>query len=385
MRPPGSAPVEAPAPSLRLAEGRAGWFRALHPLPGLALWLAAAGVVTFALWTFRASLDQAHMALAYLMVVLLASAREGRLVGLATAVTSFLLFNFFLLPPFYTLAIDDPLEWWILLSFLITGTVAAELLHRQQKATELAEQRAVEIERLAEEARHVAALREADELKDAILASVSHDLRTPLTTIRALAAEIRSEGSETAAVIEEEADRLGRFVSDMLDFSRLRGGGVAATPELNAAEDLVGAALERVRALPGAEDVRVRLPDGAEVPVGVFDFVQALQALTNLLENALRHASPGEPVEVVVAREGSFLTVEVRDRGSGVPAGEEARIFEPFHRGANARGKLGTGLGLAIARGAARAQGGDVEYRPRPGGGSVFVLRLPGAEVDGLS
>lgn len=361
-----------------------GLVRALRPLPGLALWLAAAGAVTFALWTFRASLDQAHMALAYLMVVLLASAREGRLVGLATAVSSFLLFNFFLLPPFYTLAIDNPLEWWILLSFLITGAVAAELLHREQRAAALAEQRAVEIERLAAEARHVAALREANVLKDALLASVSHDLRTPLTTIRALAAEIRAGGSETAAVIEEEADRLSRFVTDMLDYSRIRGGGLALHTELNAAEDLVGAALERVRALPGADGVRVLLPGGADVPVGVFDFVQALQALVNLLENALRHSPPGVPVEVVVSREGPHLVIEVQDGGGGVPAGEEARIFEPFHRGANAAGP-GTGLGLAIARGAARAQGGEVDHRPREGGGSVFTLRLPAAEVPGLS
>lgn len=376
--------MNPPVPVPRPGDRRTGWARALAPLPGLALWLVAAAAVTFALWTFRASLDQAHMALAYLLVVLVASAREGRLVGLVTAVSSFLLFNFFLLHPFYTLAIEDPLEWWILLSFLMTGAVAAELLHRQQRATALAELRAVEIERLAEEARHVAALREADILKDALLASVSHDLRTPLTTIRALAAEIRAEGSETAAVIEEEAERLGRFVTDMLDYSRIRSGGLALEPELNAAEDLVGAALERVRSLSGADEIRVHLPEGADVPVGRFDFVQALQALTNLLENALRHSPSGAPVEVVVNREGSDLVIEVNDRGGGVPVAEEDRIFEPFHRGPNAAGR-GTGLGLAIARGAARAQGGDVEYRAREGGGSVFVLRLPAAEVSGLS
>ncbi len=358
---------------------------ALRPLPGLALWIAVAGAATFGLWTLRASLDQAHMALAYLLVVLGASAREGRLVGLVTAVTSFLLFNFFLLPPYYTLAIDNPLEWWILLAFLITGAVAAELFHRQQRAVALAEHRAEEIARLAEDARHVAALREADVLKDALLASVSHDLRTPLTTIRALAAEIRSEGNELAAVIEEEADRLNRFVTDLLDYSRIRGGGAPAHLELNAAEDLVGAALERVRALPGADAIQVHLPEGAEVPVGRFDFVQALQALVNLLENALRHSPPGSPVKLAVGRDGESLTFEVSDRGAGVPAEDRTRIFEPFHRGANAAAVPGTGLGLAIARGAARAQGGDVEYRPRHGGGSVFVLRLPAAETPGVS
>lgn len=367
-----------------MSEGRL--LRALRPLPGLALWMAAAAAVTFALWTFRASLDQAHMALAYLLVVLGASSMEGRLVGMVIAILAFLLFNFFLLPPLYTLAIESPLDWWILVAFLITGGVAAELLHRQQQATALAERRAVEIAQLSEEAQKVAALREADRLKDALLASVSHDLRTPLTSIRATAAEIRAEGHASAAIIEEEAERLNRFVSDLLDYSRIRGGGGAVDVELNAAEDLVGAALERVAALPGAERIGVRLPPGATMPVGRFDFVQALQSLCNLLENALRHApSDAHGVEVVVGREDGWLVLDVMDRGPGVPPEDLQRLFEPFHRGIRSRGVRGTGLGLAIARGAARAQGGDVEYRPRDGGGSVFTLRLPAADVPGLS
>lgn len=359
--------------------------RALRPLPGLVLWTVVAAVVTVALWAVRSTLDQAHMALSYLMVVLASSAREGRLVGMTLAVLSFLLFNFFLLPPLYTLAIESPLDWWILVTFLITGAVAAELLHREQRAAALAEHRAREIERLAEEARHVTALREADRMKDALLASVSHDLRTPLTTIRATAAEIRADGHPSAAIIEEEADRLSRFVSDLLDYSRIRGGSEPAQAELNAAEDLVGAALERVAGLPGADSIAVRMPGGSEVPVGRFDFVQALQSLVNLLENALRHGGSAVPVELHIAREGPDLLLEVLDRGPGIPEDEIPRLFEPFHRGVHARGAPGSGLGLAIARDAARAQGGDVHYRPREAGGSVFTLRLPGADLPGLS
>lgn len=347
--------------------------------------MTVAGSVTFALSAFRTSLDQAHMALAYLLVVLAASSREGRLVGLVIAVLAFLLFNFFLLPPLYTLGIDSPLDWWVLVTFLITGAVAAELLHREQRATALAEQRAHEIARLSEETKHVAALREADRMKDALLASVSHDLRTPLTSIRATAAEMRAEGHESAAIIEEEAERLSRFVSDLLDYSRIRGGSGPPQAEINAAEDLVGAALKRVLGLPGADEIVVRLPAGSNVPVGLFDFVQALQSLVNLVENALCHGAPDPKVEIVVEDGGDTLVLEVHDRGPGIPFDEVERLFEPFHRGANARGRPGSGLGLAIAREAARGQGGDVEYRPRDGGGSVFTLRLPGAVVPGLS
>jgi K+-sensing histidine kinase KdpD len=359
--------------------------RSARLLARLGIWVLVAAATTVVLWAFRGSLDEAHFALAYLLVVLGASAREGRVVGLVMAVLCFFLFNFFLLPPFYTFAIEDPLAWWVLVAFLVTGTVAAELLHRAQRAVALAEQRAVEIERLAAEAKHVEALREADRLKDAMLASVSHDLRTPLTAIRATAAEIRASGNESAAIIEEEAERLNRFVTDMLDLSRIRANALPPEVEINAAEDLIGAALERVRALPGAEEIRVAMPAEQSVPVGRFDFVQSLRALVNLLENALRHAAPGTPVEIEVRRKGAELVLEVRDRGPGVPAELRERLFEPFQRGPSGRGFGGTGLGLAIARGAARAQGGDVTYRPREGGGSVFTLRLPAADVPGLS
>jgi two-component system sensor histidine kinase KdpD len=325
------------------------------------------------------------MAMSYLLVVLGASAREGRLVGMVLAILSFLLFNFFLLPPLYTLAIESPLDWWILVTFLSTGAVAAELLHREQRAAALAELRAKEIARLAEEASKVDALREADRLKDALLASVSHDLRTPLTSIRATAAELRAQGHAPAAIIEEEADRLGRFVSDLLDYSRIRGGGATPQAEINAAEDLIGTALERAAGLDGADRIVVRMPTDGSVPIGCFDFVQALQALSNLVENSLRHGTSDIPVEITVEQKGSALLIEVADRGPGVPPEEIDSLFEPFHRGTRARGTPGSGLGLAIARDAARAQGGDVTYLARDGGGCRFVLRLPGATLPGLS
>jgi len=356
------------------------------PLPGLGLWLLASFACTLALWLLRDRLHQAHLALAYLLVVLGGSAREGRVVGLVMAVVCFLLFNFFLLQPLYSWTIEDPLDWWILVAFLITGTVAAQLLHRAQHAAALAEERAVEIQRLAREAEHVAALKEADRLKDALLATVSHDLRTPLTSIRATAAEIREDGHASAAIIEEEAERLNRLVTDLLDFSRIRAGALPVEAQLNTADDLIGAALDRVKGLVGVEErVDVRLPAEATLMVGRFDFVQSLRALVNLLENALVYSRPGSRVELELELDGDELVFAVRDRGPGVPEKELSRLFEPFHRGEDARSKPGTGLGLAIAQEVARAQGGSVVYRPRSGGGSVFELRLPAAEAPGLS
>jgi two-component system sensor histidine kinase KdpD len=185
-------------------------------------------------------------------------------------------------------------------------------------------------------------------------------------------------------VIEEEAERLSRFVSDLLDLSRIRAGGAQVDPQLYAAEDLVGAALERVRGLPGGADVRVTMPPGGEIPVGRFDFVQALCSLVNLTENALRHSPPGVGIDLEVSRRADDLVFEVMDRGPGIAEEDRARVFEAFYRGSGSRG-AGTGLGLTIAREAARLQGGSVDFRPRPGGGSIFVLRLPAEDVQGLS
>lgn len=512
------------------SEGRRG---RLEDWRALGVWLLGLGLITVVLARFREDLDGASKALAYLMVVLIASARNGRLVGLTMALASFLAFNFFLLSPYYTLTLENPLNWWVLIAFLVTGVVAAELFHRAQRALAVAENRAREIDRLSAlgaeslsvangmdavtaiarviqaelpvrsacivmltgddgprilaeapegaavepnsdlvrfsvaagqgiataldgtprslpphagmesvldsrhrdaaillplrvhdrvlgvvqladpqglhvdrskvafadslayyaalavervrleaEAGHVEALRKADRLKDALLASVSHDLRTPLTSIRATAAEIRSEGIESAAIIEQEADRLNRFVTDLLDLSRIRAGALALDVQINAAEDLIGAALLEVRGLPGAERLEVQLPAGEVIPIGRFDFVHALRALVNLLENALRHTTAEGFVHLVLTLEDQTLVFEVRDRGPGIAPEARELIFEPFYRlrGPN-DGTGGTGLGLAIARSLAEAQGGSIDFQARSGGGSIFALRLPREEL----
>ncbi|HVR10380.1 MAG TPA: ATP-binding protein, partial [Thermoanaerobaculia bacterium] len=247
---------------------------------------------------------------------------------------------------------------------------------------------ALGIERLqlVAEAEHAEALREADRLKDALLASVSHDLRTPLTTIKALAHDLASGGDERAAVIEQQSDRLNHMVADLLDLSRLNAGGVPVNTEINAAEDLVGAAIQQVAGALGDRELRTALALGEPMPVGRFDFVHSLRILVNLIENALKYSPVEEPIDVAMRGEGEMIAIAVADRGRGVPAAERERIFEPFYRpagGGSPDGARagGAGLGLAIARRLALAQGGTLVYEDRPGGGSIFTLRLPAARL----
>lgn len=355
-------------------------------------WLATLIAVTAALVSVRGELDQAHVTLIYMLVVLGGSASGGRALGFTLACACFLLIDYFLQTPYDTLSVDKPLDWLVLVAFLVTATVATQLLGRANAEAAAARRRAEEIDRLSSErvlliaeAEHAEALREADRLKDALLASVSHDLRTPLTTIKALAHDLASGGDEQAAVIEQQADRLNHMVADLLELSRLNAGGVPVHAEINAAEDLVGAAIQQVTGALGERELRTALALPEPMPVGRFDFVHSLRILVNLIENALKYSPAGEPIDISMGGEGDQMVIAVADRGPGVPPAERERIFDPFYRPAGAAPDGvragGAGLGLAIARRLALAQGGTLAYEDRPGGGSVFVLRLPAARL----
>jgi two-component system sensor histidine kinase KdpD len=241
----------------------------------------------------------------------------------------------------------------------------------------------VERVHLVAEAERADAFRQADALKAALIASLSHDLRTPLTTIKALASSMRANAVPQAASIEEEADRLNRLVTDLLDLSRLNAQAMPIRLELNTVEDLIGAAMQRIAGAAGSERIVIGHPQhDAEPLVGEFDFVHALRALVNLLENALKYSPTATAVELSAGRHGKFLEIRVADRGPGVAPSERERVFEPFYRAPGMQADIGgAGLGLAIARRLAMEQGGDVRHEGRDGGGSVFTLTLRAADL----
>jgi two-component system sensor histidine kinase KdpD len=236
--------------------------------------------------------------------------------------------------------------------------------------------------RLVESAERAEAERRLEALRSALLTAVSHDLRTPLTTIKGIAHEVAHGAPPSrAAIIEAEADRLDALVGDLLDLSRIQAGAVRPDVAVNTADELIGAALQRAAGALRGHDVTVDVPDDVLL-AGRFDFTQALRVLVNLLENAAKYAPAGTPIDVVARRDAERLTIAVLDRGPGIPETERSRIFEPFYRPPNTPPDVrGTGLGLSIARGLAEAQGGRVRYAPRDGGGSMFTLELPGVEV----
>jgi two-component system sensor histidine kinase KdpD len=335
----------------------------------LATWGTAFGalaVVGVSLFTVRTHVGEAHVALTFLLVILVASAAGGRSLGIALSLAAFLTFDWFFLPPYDTLLVRNPLDWLVLIVFLITSVVAAQLLYRARSEREAVER--------------AEALREAGKLKDALLASLSHDLRTPLTTIKALAHELQPLGDERTLIIEEQADRLNRLVTDLLDDARLKGGALSLDIQLNAADDLLGAVAQHVSARPDGDRLRISLDDPAALSFGRFDFVQSLRILANLVDNAFKYSPPDASIELTGGIHDHALVFRVADRGNGIKPAERDVVFTPFYKSPSRANALqSTGLGLSIARRLAEAQGGTLSYADRQGGGAVFELRLPAA------
>ncbi|HLX33161.1 MAG TPA: ATP-binding protein [Gaiellaceae bacterium] len=350
--------------------------------------LGALALVTGAIELLEGHIPVLSLAVLYLLGIIPVAVAWGIVYAVGVAIGSMLAFNFFFLPPLYTLTLQDDRNWFALLVFVFTAVVVSELASRSRRRAEEAEaalaalrELTAERERLAVEALEAEALRRSDALKTALLRAVSHDLRSPLMAILtsagalahgelSLEAEDRRELTET---ILSEAGRLDRLVGNLLDLSRLQAGAAAPEPGDWPVDDLVLQALDDVEA---AARVEVVLPED-DPPLVHADRVQSERIVANLVENALRYSPPDEPVRVQVREAGSDVLVRVVDHGPGIPPSEAERIFEPFQRGSLAGTTRGAGLGLAIARGFAEANGGRVWVESHAGQGATFVLALP--------
>ena len=235
---------------------------------------------------------------------------------------------------------------------------------------------------LEAEMRDVDAVRTRDKLRAALLSSVSHDLRTPLTSVMAAAAELHHGATPALiATIESEAARLNRFVTNLLDMARVEAGALRLRTEVVDLSDAVtGAAHDARRALEG-HAIHLQVPP--DLPLVRADPQLLHHCLLNLLDNAGRYADPGTSVIVEGAHRHGVLHLSILDEGPGLPLGSETKIFETFRRfGGSDRAAGGTGLGLAIVKAFAEAMGMSVEARNRPDQqGASFSLCFPGALI----
>lgn len=239
---------------------------------------------------------------------------------------------------------------------------------------------AVETSRLAEETRQANAEAEVSRIRAALFSSVTHDLRTPLASIKASATSLLEEGvefdrtqqSELLSTIAEESDRLNRLIGNLLELSRLRAGALTPQRRQVSIDEVIDDVTSRLRRILGPYSLSIRIREGT--PSIDVDPIQLDQALSNLLENAATFSPEGLEITIDVAPWEETVEIRIADRGPGIPENEREEVFEEFyHRGSHG----GTGLGLAIARAVVVAHGGKIRVAETPGGGTTMIVSLP--------
>lgn len=371
----------SPLPPVPKRRRQVGWLLAGVGTPLLTLGLA----------NVREALDLPSQLLLYLLLVVVAAAVGGMGPAVAAAVAGFLCVNWYFTPPFYRFTVAEGENALALLIFLVVGMVVSFLvLQASVRAAETvrsrleleAAQKATAIERAAmeEQAAEAVLLARTDELRVALLRAVSHDLRTPLASIKASVSSLlqrdvawRPEAiHEFLATIDEESDRLDHLVGNLLDMSRLQSGSLRVELQPVGCEEVVPTALASLSMSTDAVDIAVE----DTLPRVQADAALLERAVANLVANALSAAGVSGRVRVEGGAVGSRVYLRIIDRGQGIPVAERDRIFEPFQRlGDSAAG--GVGLGLAVARGFVEAMGGQLLLDDTPGGGTTMVIDLP--------
>ncbi len=345
---------------------RAGGLTASRRWLGLLLGIICLPVLTVVLVGVRGDLTLGSVLLLYLLATVVISVVGGLVAGLIAAVASFALANFFLTPPYHTLAVDDRdsvIELVVFLLVAVTVSGLVDLAARRQAAAR--------------------ELDEVDRLRAALLAAVGHDLRTPLAEIKAAVTTLQlpdvqltaEDRFELLASIEHSTDWLSDLIANLLDLSRLQAGALSMDRQPVALDEVVARALIDRRFADVANEVADDLPM-AYADAGLLERV-----IANLLDNAHRHSPAERPVEVSARVDPAELRLAVIDHGPGVREEDWARIFVPFQRLDDRSTDISVGLGLAIARGFTDAMGGSLVPARTPGGGLTMTVTLPRADA----
>lgn len=358
-------------------------------------YLAALGCVIFVtllLAPFHERVNSTTTALALLLVVLIVATIFGSRPALLASLLGVLSFNFFFLPPLYTFSITDPQNWIAFGSFLVTALIAGQLSSYARRRVEESERQRIEIERLYTElqsafelASETEALRRSEQLKSALLDAVTHDIRSPLTSIKASATtlledlkgrngernltendpiQLDDEGrGEFLEIINEESDRLNKFIEGMVSLAKVEAGALALRKNWSRIKDIINDAIKRAENRLDARHISIEIE--RELPVVAIDADSIVEIVYTLLDNAAKYSPEASKIRIAARRaEGETVEISIEDCGRGVPETMRERVFDKFFRAAAAdeihTTASGLGLGLAIARGIVESQGGKI-------------------------
>lgn len=363
-------------------------------------------LITALLAPFRQQVNATTVALAFLLVVLLVALFWGSRPALVASVLGMFCFNFFFLPPLHTLTIAHGENWVALIVFFTTALAVGQLSARAKQRAEEAESRKQEVESLYlqlqaafERESEAEAIRRSERLKSALLDAVTHDLRTPLTAIKASITTLIDEAHgqsyesqpvlldpdsrfEMLEVIDQESDRLNRFISDLIDLARIEAGELRLRRRWGEVDEIISTALVRAKLLTANH--RLEINSERELPAVRVDASAVSEVVYTLVDNAAKYAPSGSSI-VIDAQRGPdrMITMAVEDAGSGIAPELRERVFDKFFR-ATRNGDVsthhpsGTGMGLAIAKGIVEAHEGEIWIESgRNGKGTRVVFTLP--------
>ena len=365
---------------------------------------AVAGILaaTALLLVFYDRINPTTVALAFILIILFTATFLGRNPALFSSLAAMICFNFFFLPPVRTFSISDSQNIIAWAAFTVTAIVAGELSAYAKRRAEEAETRRLQIEKLyadLEEAfdkqSETEALRRSEKLKSALLDAVTHDLRTPLTSIKAsVTTLLENDRDETEnfsldlesrreflAVINEETDRLNLFIEDMVELARIEAGELNLRNAWSEVPEIIQAALNRAETSLANFTIKLLLEEN--LPVIRVDSKALAEVLYNLLENAAKYSGEKSNIEISVRRVPvEHLEFAVADEGKGIPENLREKIFDKFYRighaGEAEHAPRGTGLGLAIAKGIVEAHGGKIFVTDGANKtGAKFVFTVP--------
>lgn len=375
---------------------------------GYAVAVVSVGALMLLLKVIGTHVNAATVSLALLLNVLFIATRWGSLPALAASILAMLGFNFFFLPPFGTFNIAATDNWVALLAFLVTAVTAGQLSARAKRRAEEAEAGRREIERLYAELRdafqrasHAEALRQSEKLKSALLDAVTHDLRTPLTSIKASITTLLDEVRDTEPpvkldtesrvemmeVIDEESDRLSRFINGLIELARIEAGELHLRRSWGAVDEIISAALLRAKSITRNHHVELEVEN--ELPGVRVDERAVSEVVYTLIENAAKYSPKDSTIRITARRAGDeLIEMGVEDEGPGIPTDLRDRVFDKFFRATRdgdvrSRQPTGTGMGLAIAKGLVEAHEGNIWIESgRNGKGTRVLFTLPTGDDD---
>lgn len=363
--------------------------------------VAAVLSATFFLLAFREDVNATTVALVFLLIVLFAAAFVGRNPALLASALAALAFNFFFLYPFETLSISDWENFVAWAVFTITAITAGELSAYARRRADEAERQKDEIKNLYDELQiafekssEAEALRRSEKLKTALLDAVTHDLKTPLTSIKASVTtlldsevghrtiELDSESRQDfLEIIDEETDRLHQFIDGMVDLARIESNEFDMQASWISVADTIENALERAEKVLGNRRILLKLE--RDLPLVKVDEKALAEVIFTLVDNAANYSPADSKIEISARRiENEMIEITVADEGRGIPAEWREKVFDKFFRVEKKIADLpkskGTGLGLAIAKGIVEAHGGKIRIEENENSkGAKFIFTVP--------